>query len=108
VFTWHTIGKLATKVVTLFETAPQLEVFIISYGPPKFQKSQFQEFRDSLGVRGQNVGYKVIVVFVIIFGMCSREGVYEKTQFAQIIIHDIDMIGASAVEFCAKVEDMGV
>jgi len=42
----HIIEKISTKAKTLFEISLQLEVFTRSYGPPKWQEYQFQEFRD--------------------------------------------------------------
>jgi hypothetical protein len=51
--TYH--WKILTRVTTLLDTSPQLEVFTQSYGPPKSWESQFREFRDSnLGVPRQN------------------------------------------------------
>jgi len=35
------------KATTLLETSPQLEVYTISYWPPKLRESQFREFQDS-------------------------------------------------------------
>jgi hypothetical protein len=51
----HIVRKLSTRDTTLLHTSPQSEVYTQSYGPPKLQKSQFWEFRDShLGVLKQN------------------------------------------------------
>jgi hypothetical protein len=51
----HIVRKLLTRDTTLFQTSPQSEVFTRSYGPPKSQKSQLWEFRDShLGIPRQN------------------------------------------------------
>ncbi len=40
-------GKLSMNVTTFFHTSTQSKVFTISYGPPKWQESEFWEFRDS-------------------------------------------------------------
>jgi hypothetical protein len=40
----HIIGKISTRAITFFHISFQLEVFKQSYGPPKLQESQFQEF----------------------------------------------------------------
>jgi hypothetical protein len=51
----HTIEKLSTRVITLFQTSFQSKVYTQSYGGLKLQKSQLWEFRDShFGVLGQN------------------------------------------------------
>jgi hypothetical protein len=42
----HAIGKLSMTVITLFQTSPPSEVCTKNYGPPKWRKSQFREFRD--------------------------------------------------------------
>jgi hypothetical protein len=43
----HIVGKLLTKVTTLFFISLQSKVCIKSYGPPKLRESQFGEFQDS-------------------------------------------------------------
>jgi hypothetical protein len=43
----HIVEKLLTKVIILLQTSLQLEVYIRSYGPPKWWGFQFQEFQDS-------------------------------------------------------------
>jgi hypothetical protein len=43
----HIVGKLSIRVTTFFQTSPQSKVCIKSYGIPKSQESQFQEFWDS-------------------------------------------------------------
>jgi hypothetical protein len=40
------IGKLWTRVITLLETLPQLEVCTTNYGHPKWWKSKFWELQD--------------------------------------------------------------
>jgi hypothetical protein len=43
----HIIENLLTRVKTLLQTSPQLEVCTRSYGLPKLHESQFWEFWDS-------------------------------------------------------------
>jgi len=43
----HIIENFLTRVKTLLQTSPQLEVCTRSYGPPKLHESQFWEFWDS-------------------------------------------------------------
>jgi hypothetical protein len=43
----HIIEKLLTKAKFFLSISSQLKVCIKSYGPPKLQESQCQEFRDS-------------------------------------------------------------
>ncbi len=50
----HTIGKLSTKAISLFQTSSQSEVWANSYDPTKWRESKSGQFRDfSLGVPGQ-------------------------------------------------------
>jgi hypothetical protein len=51
----HNFEKILTRATTFLETSLQSEVYTQSYGPPKLQKSQFWEFREShLGGPKQN------------------------------------------------------
>jgi hypothetical protein len=50
----HVVGKLSTRVTTLLQTAPRLEVCKRSYAPPKSWESLLAGFRDShAGVPGE-------------------------------------------------------
>jgi hypothetical protein len=50
----HIVGKILIKVTTLLQISPQSEVFTKSYGPPKWQESQFRLRDSNLGVSRQN------------------------------------------------------
>jgi hypothetical protein len=42
----YIIGKISTRATTLCETSFQSKVYTKSYGPSKWQESQFQKFKE--------------------------------------------------------------
>jgi hypothetical protein len=48
------------------------------------------------------IGYKVTITFIIIFGCVEGKAYNENIQFAQMIIHDINMTRTFAVEFLRR------
>ncbi len=79
------IEKILTRVTTLLQTSPQLEVCMRSYGLPKWRESQFWEFWDSrknwhLGVahvanhreyyKGENGGFPQVWAVMSLMNLC--------------------------------------